>query len=235
MKKNNSLAVITARGGSKRIPRKNIKAFLGAPIIKYSIESALVSGCFDEVMVSTDDKEIADIAQRYGARVPFFRSQATSDDYATTSAVLEEVILQYRGDGQAFEYFCCIYPTAPLLSPQKLREGFELLKKRNADSVLAVARYSYPIQRALKIENGKVSMIAPENSIKRSQDLPPAYYDAGQFYWFKTEAFLNSERPFFSNTMALEIPAAEVQDIDTNEDWEIAEIKYNLLRMMRRI
>ncbi|MBI5701718.1 pseudaminic acid cytidylyltransferase [Candidatus Saganbacteria bacterium] len=232
MNKNNSLAIITARGGSKRIPRKNIKAFLGAPIIKYSIETALVAGCFDEVMVSTDDLEIAEISKKYGARIPFIRSAATSDDYAATSDVLKEVIQRYMALGQAFEYFCCIYPTAPLISAQKLIDGLDLLKNGDADSVLAVTRYLYPIQRALKIVDGQVSLIAPENGLKRSQDLSPAYHDAGQFCWFKTKAFLNKGRPMFSNAQAIELLAAEVQDIDTEEDWEMAEIKY--MRMQEK-
>lgn len=221
-----NLAIITARGGSKRIPRKNIKDFLGFPIIKYSIDAALQAGCFDEVMVSTDDMEIAEIARSYGAAIPFLRSQKNSDDYAGTSDVIEEVLLDYKKMGKEFDYCCCIYPTAPLISVRKLIEGYDLLKKSGADSVLPVVRFSYPIQRALKVEDGKLEMIWPENLNSRSQDLMPAYHDAGQFYWLRVDSFLKSKNLFSKNTFAIEISESEVHDIDSEEDWKIAEIKY---------
>ena len=224
-----SVAIITARGGSKRIPRKNIKLFLGFPIIKYSIEAALKSGSFDEVMVSTDDDEIADIAKSFGAKVPFFRSAATSNDFAMTAAVLEEVIMEYRRRGLDFRYLCCIYPTAPFITPEKLRSAMAMLVDHDADCVLPVTRFSYPIQRALKIEDGLAKMIWPENYNVRSQDLMPAYHDCGQFYCMRTEGLLIQKKLFAEKTLPFEIPESEAQDIDNEEDWNIAEIKYKLV------
>jgi pseudaminic acid cytidylyltransferase len=229
-KEKKALAIIPARGGSKRIPRKNIKDFLGFPIIKYSIEAALKSNCFDEVMVSTDDQIIAEISKKYEAKVPFIRSKETANDMATTNAVLEEVIAQYQERGQMFEYICCIYPAAPFISAEKLKEGLDLLEKNNAGAVIAVVRYPHPIQRALKIENGMISMIMSENMNIRSQDLPPTYHDAGQFYWFRMQAFFDNEHRVINNTMAIELKENEVQDIDNERDWEIAEIKYSVMK-----
>lgn len=225
-----TIAIITARGGSKRIPRKNIKPFLGQPIIKYSIDVAMKAGCFDEVMVSTDDKEIAEISVKLGAKVPFLRSETASDDFATTSDAIYDVLTEYQKRGNKFEYCCCIYPTAPFISPERLMEGFETLKSNNADSVLPVVRFSYPIQRALKIEDGRLLMIWPENLNKRSQDLMPAYHDAGQFYWLKVSSFIEQKKLFTDNTCTIEISESEVQDIDNEEDWKIAEIKYKLFK-----
>ena len=223
-----AIAIIPARGGSKRIPRKNIKDFLGKPIIAYSIETALKSGLFDEVMVSTDDEEIAEIAKRYGARVPFMRSLKNADDFAGTSDVINEVLLEYKNIGIEFDFFCCIYPTAPFITSKKLRESYVKLKKNKFDSVFPVVKFNYPIQRALKIIKDKVSMIEPKNLNKRSQDLMPIYHDAGQFYFMKTESFLIKNKLFTENTGAIELSELEVQDIDTKIDWEIAEIKYQL-------
>ncbi|HEY3375037.1 MAG TPA: pseudaminic acid cytidylyltransferase [Candidatus Aquicultor sp.] len=225
-----SLAIITARGGSKRIPRKNIRAFLGYPIIKYSIDAAMSAGCFDEVMVSTDDEEIAGVAKELGAEVPFLRSEASSSDLATTADVIEEVLLEYKKRDEVFSYCCCIYPTAPFISLDNLKDGFSTLKTTSADSVLPVVRFSYPIQRALKIENGRLSMIWPENMDSRSQDLMSTYHDAGQFYWLKVGSFLRQKKLFMDNTYAVEVPESEVQDIDNEEDWKIAEMKYRILR-----
>jgi N-acylneuraminate cytidylyltransferase len=228
--KNKTVAIITARGGSKRIPRKNIKPFLGFPIIKYSIDAALNAGCFDEVMVSTDDKEIADISISYGARVPFFRSEAMSDDYAMTADVLEEVVMEYKKREMEFQYLCCIYPTAPFVTPEKLNIACKMLIESDADCVLPVMRFSYPIQRGLKIENGRVKMIWPENYNVRSQDLMPAYHDCGQFYFMKTKSLLEQKKLFAEHTVPLEIPESEVQDIDNEEDWKIAEMKYKIMK-----
>ena len=225
-----NVAIITARGGSKRIPRKNIKDFLGKPIITYSIAAALDAGCFDEVMVSTDDEEIADVAQKFGAKVPFFRSAATSNDFATTVDVLEEVISEYQSRCVTFDYACCIYPTAPFVTPQRLRQGHELLLETGADSALPVVRFGYPIQRGLKVEEGRLSMIWPEHLNSRSQDLMPAYHDSGQFYWFKVARFLETRKIFAEHTVPIELSESEVQDIDTEEDWRIAEMKYRILR-----
>jgi len=221
-----NIAIITARGGSKRIPKKNIKEFLGKPIISYSISSALLAGCFDEVMVSTDNHEIADIARSFGANVPFFRSDEASDDVATTADVLLEVLNNYRNRGHEFSRACCIYPTAPLVTAQKIQKGYELLIETGADSVLPVTRFSYPIQRALQIEDNRLSMIWPEYMNSRSQDLPPTYHDSGQFYWLNISRFLDTRRLFSSYSVPLVVPESEVQDIDNEEDWEIAEMKY---------
>ncbi len=219
-----NLAIIPARGGSKRIPRKNIRNFLGKPIIAYSIETALESGLFEEVMVSTDDDEIAEVAIKYGAKVPFMRSKENADDHATLSDVIEEVKESYISYGKNFEHICCILPTSPLLNISVLEDGYTFLKKHNADSVKPVVRFSYPIQRALKIiDEGKVEMIWPENARVRSQDLESAYYDAGQFYWMKfTEGLVGTDK------YAIEISELECQDIDTIEDWRMAELKFKL-------
>jgi pseudaminic acid cytidylyltransferase len=224
-----TLAIITARGGSKRIPRKNIKLFLGQPIINYSIKAALASGCFDEVMVSTDDQEIAAIAQAAGAKVPFMRSAATSSDTATTVAVLLEVVNKYKELGQEFDLVCCLYPTAPFITAAKLIGAEELLLKSGADVVFPVVRFSYPIQRALKIEDKKVKMFWPENLNVRSQDLEPAYHDCGQFYFFKTDKLLIQQTVFSGFALPLEVSELEVQDIDNEIDWQLAEIKYQKL------
>ncbi|MDR2766188.1 MAG: pseudaminic acid cytidylyltransferase [Holosporaceae bacterium] len=222
------IAIIPARGGSKRIPRKNIKNFLGKPIIAYSIEAALQSGAFDEVMASTDDQEIADIATEYGAKVPFFRSPETSTDMAMTAPVLLEVLNEYKKRGDDFEYCCCIYPCAPFVTPQRLRDGMELLMAKGVDSLLPVVRFSYPPLRGVVIRDGKLRMMFPENYNVRSQDLEPMYHDAGQFYCFKTAALMAQGKMFCENTLPLEVSELEVQDIDNMEDWTMAELKYKM-------
>src|ERR1035437_1078994 len=226
---NNCVAIITARGGSKRIPRKNIKNFLGHPIIKYSIDAALASGCFDEVMVSTDDKEIAALAASYGATIPFIRSAETSNDFAGTAEVIREVMLEYRRQDVDYDYLCCIYPTAPFVTPDKLKSGMSTLWESDADCVLPVVQYSYPIQRSLKIENGRIAMLWPEYYAARSQDLMPVYHDCGQFYCMKTSSLLEQMKLFAEFTVPIIVPESEVQDIDNEEDWKIAEIKYQTL------
>ncbi|MEA2042576.1 MAG: pseudaminic acid cytidylyltransferase, partial [Bacteroidota bacterium] len=175
-----NLAIIPARGGSKRIPGKNIKNFLGKPIIAYSVEAALKSELFCEVIVSTDDNEIAEVSKKYGATVPFMRSDENADDHATLSDVIDEVTESYTQRGDKFDYACCILPTSPLLTVQNLEKGFNLLASQKLDSVKPVAAFSYPIQRALKMENGLVEMFQPEHKRTRSQDLEQAYHDAGQ-------------------------------------------------------
>lgn len=223
-----AVAIIIARGGSKRIPRKNIKSFLGQPIIKYSIAAAFSSGYFDEVMVSTDDQEIAAISAACGASVPFMRSAKNSNDQASTADVIEEVILEYKKRGKDFDYICCIYPTAPFVTGAKINKAMELLKKTGTDSVIPVVRFSHPIQRALKIEQGKLIMIWPENMVTRSQDLTPTYHDCGQFYCLKTNEFLKQRKLFLSNTAPIEVSELEVQDIDNEADWKMAEIKFKI-------
>lgn len=222
------LAIITARGGSKRIPRKNIKPFCGKPILCYSIEAALSSGVFDEVMVSTDDEEIAQVAKQAGAKVPFFRSAETADDYASTDDVIMEVIKAYQQIGQYFDSFCCIYPTAPFLSSERLRSAMELLKE--ADSVMPVVPFSYPPQRGLIVNDaGFVERQFPEYATARSQDLPKIYHDCGQFYACRTDAFLAAGTTDVERLLPLVLTELEVQDIDTMEDWELAELKYRML------
>jgi N-acylneuraminate cytidylyltransferase len=225
---NKNVAIITARGGSKRIPRKNIKDFLGRPIIAYSIAAALEAGCFAEVMVSTDDEEIADIARSLGAQVPFMRSAENSNDYVGTTEVIREVVLEYRMAGKAFDSLCCIYPTAPFITAAKLLKGMLLLKETGADCVLPVVAFSYPIQRSLKIEDGRAVMFWPENYAKRSQDLIPAYHDSGQFYCAKVTRLLEQMKMFGEHTIPIVVPESEVQDIDNEEDWKIAEMKYRI-------
>lgn len=223
------LAVIPARGGSKRIPQKNIKFFLGKPIIAYSIEAVLHSGLFDEVMVSTDDKEIASIAKQYEAKVPFFRSPKNADDVSTLAHVLEEVLQSYQAIGQHFDSVCCVLPTAPFITSKKLNESFETFQKENFDSVFPVIEFSYPIQRALAINNGKVCMVHEVYELTRSQDLEPRYHDSGQFYWLKVQSFLQDKKFFTKKSGALIISELEAQDIDTETDWKLAEMKYKMM------
>lgn len=223
-----TIAIITARGGSKRIPRKNIKDFCGQPIIKYSIDAALKSGCFDEVMVSTDDSEIAEIAQKLGAKVPFLRSQKNSDDYSATADVIREVILEYQRIGKNYDYLCCLYPTAPFITPDILSESMQSLISQGVDSLVPVVKYSYPIQRSLKIADNKLLMNWPENYSKRSQDLEPIYHDCGQFYCMRTSSLLEQMVLFAKDTIPLILSESQVQDIDNEEDWKMAELKYKL-------
>ena len=222
-----NLAIITARGGSKRIPKKNIKEFCGKPIIAYSIKAALDSGAFDEVMVSTDSEEIKAVAEKYGATVPFMRSDAASNDFATTADVLEEVLQKYQSQGKRFDSFACIYPTAPFVTAPRLAEAVQLLN--DADAVISVVRFSFPPQRAFVVRNGNVAFQYPEYERTRSQDLEPIYHDCGQFYMCKTEMFLEKHSLILPRTKAYELPDEEVQDIDTMSDWEIAEAKYKVL------
>ncbi len=223
------VAIITARGGSKRIPRKNIKPFLGKPIIQYAIDAALHSGSFDEVMVSTDDAEIADIARQCGAKVPFLRSEKTSNDFATTSDVILEVLNEYISRGENFDQFCCMYPTAPFVTAYKLKKAMDMLSASDADTVFPVTRFSFPILRSLKIEDGLLKMNWPEHLNTRSQDLAPAFHDCGQFYVMRTKRFLEKKRILTDYTIPFEMPESEVQDIDTLTDWHLAELKYKLL------
>lgn len=224
-----NIAIITARGGSKRIHHKNIRDFCGKPIIEYSIIAALGSGVFDVVMVSTDDKNIAEIARAAGAEVPFMRSAATSNDFATTADVLLEVLNQYRMKGQTFENVCCIYPTAPFVTMEKLKRAMELLIEEEAETVLPVVAYSFPPQRSMYIKDGKMKLIHPECFNMRSQDLEPIYHDCGQFYAFKSESFLKSGKLFGDNVIPVIMNDLEVQDIDNEADWKIAEMKYQLM------
>ncbi len=223
------LAIIPARAGSKRIPNKNIKLFLGKPIIAYSIEAAIQSRLFDVVMVSTNSKEIAEIAVEHGAQVPFVRSEKNSDDYATTVDVILEVIEEYNKRGESFDEACCIYATAPFVSPSLLSKGYQLLQSQGFDSVFPVLPFSFPIQRALKMEeSGKMKMFSSEHKQTRSQDLTPAFHDSGQFYWFDTRSIVNKRELWTDNSGVIVLSELEAHDIDNPEDWEIAEFKYKL-------
>jgi pseudaminic acid cytidylyltransferase len=223
-----NIAIITARGGSKRIPRKNIRDFCGRPIISYSIETAITSGLFQEVMVSTDDEEIAEIAKRYGASVPFMRSLETANDYATTSDVLVEVLTNYKQMGRNFDYGCCIYPTALLLTVSTLKQAWDILQNDSTiHSVFPIIQFPSAIQRALRRNtDGIVSMFNPEYMNTRTQDLEKAYYDAGQFYWFHVNTFMENKRIYGDKSYGLIIDEMDAQDIDNESDWKIAEFKY---------
>ncbi|MDO4302484.1 MAG: pseudaminic acid cytidylyltransferase [Bacillota bacterium] len=225
----NAISIITARGGSKRIPGKNKKLFLGKPIICYSIEAALASGLFEEVMVSTDDEEIAEIAKRAGASVPFMRSEAAANDYATTDDVLMEVLEEYEKRGQVFEYMACIYPTAPFVTADKLQAAFRLLIENNASGVMPVVGFSFPPQRGMAVRNGRLQYCFPENAMKRSQDLETMYHDCGQFYFYQVERYLACRGDLKDGYVPVIMPETEVQDIDNLSDWELAEIKYKMM------
>lgn len=221
-----NLCIITARGGSKRIPRKNIKEFCGKPIIAYSIEAAINSGIFDEIMVSTDDREIAEISIGYGAKVPFYRSAATSNDYANTPDVIVEVLSEYEKRGLSFDYFACLYPTAPFITPDKLRNAMQQIVRANSDSLIPVIKYDYPPQRSYVIRDGKLVFQYPEHKLSRSQDLEPIYHDVGQFYFCKVDAFKKYRSIIMPDLVPLILPEEEAQDIDNESDWKLAELKY---------
>lgn len=217
------LAVIPARGGSKRIPRKNIKMFCGKPMIAWSIEAALGSECFDQVVVSTDDEEIADVARRYGALVPFERPAELADDHTGTIPVIRHAVEWFNRRAQPVGSACCLYATAPFISTVDLRRGLDELQGNDCDYAFSVTSYAFPIQRAIRIQDGRVEMFKPENFNTRSQDLEEAYHDAGQFYWGKAQAWVQ-ERPIFTlRSLPILLPRHRVQDIDTPEDWVRAE------------
>lgn len=225
-----SLCIIPARGGSKRIPRKNIKPFLGKPMVVYAIENALKSGLFDEVMVSTDDMEIASIAKESGASVPFMRSLENSNDFAGTFEVIEEVVREYKERGSIFEKICCIYPCTPLLRIKDLFAAHAELERGGYSSVYPVVPYSTPIQRALKIAGENLEYIHPEYRFTRSQDLEKSFFDPGQFYWMKTNAVISQNGIFTANTGYIILDELYVQDIDNETDWKLAELKYKFLK-----
>lgn len=224
------IAIITARGGSKRIPRKNIREFCGKPILAYSIEAAIEAGLFDTVMVSTEDEEIAGIARRYGAEVPFYRSERTAGDFATTNDVLLEVLEEYGKRGEHYDLGCCIYPTAPFVTAEKLKNAMKQLEDSGADTLIPVVGFSYPPQRALVVKEGRLIFEYPQYMDSRSQDLEPHYHDVGQFYLFYTAAFQQNKKLMVGNILPYVVPETEVQDIDNQTDWEIAEIKYRYMK-----
>lgn len=230
-----SIAIITARGGSKRIPRKNIRDFCGIPILAYSITAAIESELFDEVMVSTDDEEIARVARYYGAVVPFMRSAKTSDDFATTSDVLQEVLTEYDNRGVLFNMMCCLYPTAPFVTSNRLKEAYRIFLENHAEEVLPVVRFSFPPQRGFILKDGMISFVHPQYICSRSQDLEPLYHDAGQFYFYDVRAYQDAVKQdpatgaYTLRTFPLFLDEMEVQDIDNLSDWKLAEIKYRML------
>ena len=222
-----NIAVITARGGSKRIPRKNIRDFMGRPMISYAISSAKNSKIFEKILVSTDDKEIAEIAKSLGAWVPFLRSERNSDDHATTSDVLQEVVGCLADRQYVFDNICCIYPCVPLLSSNVLSESYKNFIDSGADALTPVVKFSYPIQRALRIDSkGELSFENPKFASARSQDLESFYHDVGMFYWMRFDVF-NKSSP---KTVGYIMAESQVQDIDTEEDWKLAELKYKNLQ-----
>ena len=244
-----NLAIITARGGSKRIPKKNIKEFCGKPIIAYSIEAALESALFEEVMVSTESEEIAEIAKQYGASVPFFRSAEAADDHATMYDVLTEVVGVYEKNGRHFNNYCCLYPTAPFITANRLQDAFKCFTDNNAALLDPVVRFSFPPQRGMIIVDGELRFKFPENALKRSQDLEPMYHECGQFYFFSNDYYDENGNvlhvtPKEINPPSIKLydkngarkriipyimPEIEVQDIDNPDDWEIAETKYRII------
>lgn len=224
------IAIIPARGGSKRIPRKNRKEFCGKPILAYSIEAALDAGVFDRVMVSTDDEEIAEIARQYGAEVPFLRSAETSGDFATTPDVIFEVLDEYEKRGEIFDVGCFVFPTAPFVTGAKIAEAMELLLERDVDTVMPVVAFSFPPQRAVVIRDEKLVFEYPQYMDSRSQDLEPHYHDAGQFGVFRVEAFRKNKKFWVGNILPYVVSELEVQDIDNETDWKIAEMKYRMMK-----
>lgn len=226
------VAVIPARGGSKRIPKKNLRPFCGKPIIAWSIEAARTTGCFDRIIVSTDAREVAEVATRCGAEVPFLRPDELSDDHTGTVPVVAHA-LRWLRDMQSIDvsHVCCIYATAPFLDPDDLREGCERLCASAADYAIAVTRYSYPIQRALRIgDDGHVHMFHPELAGTRSQDLEPAFHDAGQFYWGTATTWLAGKTILSARSVPVVIPGYRAHDIDTEDDWSRAELMFRALR-----
>jgi len=232
MKKIKTIAIIPARGGSKRISKKNIRDFLGSPIIKYSIDAAINSKCFDEVMVSTDDQEIAKVAKSIGAKIPFMRSTKNSADKSTLADVILEVLKEYKKIDKLFDNICCILPTAPFVTGCTLKKAFEVFERSDANALIPVVSYSYPIQRAFRKRNDKLELIWPENEKINSQDIETTYHDCGQFYLLKTASFLKEKRIFAKDSVPFILNESEVQDIDNEEDWRIAELKYKIQKQV---
>ncbi len=223
------IAIIPARGGSKRIPLKNIRPFLGKPIIAYAIDAARQSGLFDEIMVSTDNAEIAAVARQYGATVPFLRSEKNADDHAATVDVLLEVLDEFAHRGRVFQHLCCLYPTAPFVRPQLLQQTHQTLLDKKVDLVYPLQRFHFPIQRAFFLDDGLIRWADPAGFLQRSQDLPAAYHDAGQFYWFDAARLLAHRQLAGLTAGGVEIGQLQAHDIDSEDDWQMAELKYQLL------
>lgn len=229
------VAIIPARGGSKRIPRKNIRLFAGKPIIAWAIEAAIDSGLFDSVVVSTDDREIADVAKQHRAEIPFLRPKELTGDFTGTNAVVKHAIRWFNEHGQTIDYACCIYATAPFVRTHYLKEGFDKLVSRGKSYAFSVTSFPFPVQRALRLHpDGCVEAIWPENIFKRSQDLEEAYHDAGQFYWGTAQAFLEDVVMYSPASLSVVLPRELVQDIDTLEDWYQAEILFQMLKQREK-
>ncbi|WP_417536725.1 pseudaminic acid cytidylyltransferase [Methylophaga sp.] len=226
-----AVAIIPARGGSKRIPRKNIKEFCGKPMIAWSIEAAIESGCFDRVIVSTDDEDIAAVARQHGAETPFMRPAQLSDDYTGTIPVIRHAVEWLADNGCAVSQACCIYATAPFVSPEDLKRGQQLLESEACSYAFSVTSYAFPIQRAIRITGGgRVAMFHPEHFGTRSQDLEEAWHDAGQFYWGTAQAWTQERSIFSEDAAPVTLPRHRVQDIDTPEDWVRAEWLFKALQ-----
>ena len=228
------VAVIPARGGSKRIPDKNIKPFCGKPIIAYSIEAAKNAGIFDRIIVSTDSKEIASIAKDFGAEVPFMRPCELADDQTGTDAVILHVLKRLMEDGEKIDYICCIYATAPFAKAEYIIKGYNILRDNNAATCFSVTTYPFPIFRALKINNqNRLEMFWPEYRERRSQDLTEAYHDAGQFYWADAKKYLKEKQFYSKDAVSVVLPRHLVQDIDTIEDWNTAELMFRAQQLTK--
>jgi pseudaminic acid cytidylyltransferase len=226
-----NLCIIPARGGSQRIPRKNIKLFCGKPMIAWSIEAAKASGCFDNIMVSTDDEEIAEVAQSFGADVPFVRPSHLSDDHTATIPVIAHAVRWQMEHSQFPTRVCCIYATAPFVQSEDIKRGLEVLKSTDANYAFSVTTFEFPIQRAIRItQEQRVEMFQPEHFETRSQDLEEAWHDAGQFYWGKASSWLESKPIFSRDSVPVSLKRHKVQDIDTPEDWGRAEIMFRVLQ-----
>jgi len=223
------ICVIPARGGSKRIPMKNIQDFCGKPIIAWSIDTALKSNLFDKVVVTTDNAEIASVAKKYGAEVPFVRPADLSDDFSGTNAVVKHAIQWFISNGMNIDYACCLYATAPFVCSKYLEEGYRKLIRTQKSFAFSVTTFPFPIKRALRIKGDCVEPIWPENTMARSQDFEEAYHDAGQFYWGKANAFLDNKVLFSNKSIPVIIPRYLVQDIDSVEDWKRAELMFSAL------
>ena len=227
-----NLCVIPARGGSKRIPGKNIRDFAGRPIIAYSIEAARASGLFDQVIVSTDDEKIAEVARQHGAQTPFTRPSELSDDHTGTADVIKHAISWYREQGKQYDYVCCIYATAPFVQVDYLQQAYRQLLDSGRSFVFSVTGYDFPVQRALYLDNQHgIDAVWPENIFRRSQDLPEMYHDAGQFYWGRSQAFVDGEVLYSAASAGVVLPRYLVQDIDTPEDWRRAELMYRAWKL----
>lgn len=230
-----NVAIIPARGGSKRIPGKNVKEFAGKPIIAYAVDAAKQTGIFDRIMVTTDSQKIADVAEQHGAEVPFLRPADLSDDHTPTAPVIAHAVDWLRKNGEDVDYACCIYATAAFVRPIYIKQGYDIITENRVSSVFSVTTFAFPIFRSLKrTESGHLAMFWPEHELTRSNDLPEAYHDAAQFYWVEVDRFMKAPRLYTDDAMPVILPRYLVQDIDTPEDWETAEYMFKVLQQTRK-